>query len=158
MAVPVRRAPAPDPRLEAAVARAQLLADRTAAFRAALEVYRFDHGRAAGYGPPEPGAPVRPPSFVDLRNQMLQGSNARGATGPAGLGNQGRWPLGPYLPDGLPVNPLNGLATVRVLADGEPFPAEADGTTGWIYQPAQALLRANAVGTLPGADLRYYDL
>ena len=67
-------------------------------------------------------------------------------------------PYGPYLRDGLPVNPANGLGSVRVLATDQRMPAGPDGTTGWVYDPASGALRANCEWAQVRCDVRYYDL
>ena len=56
------------------------------------------------------------------------------------------FPYGPYVRE-MPVNPLNDLATVKVVPNNTPFPAP-DGRTGWIYQPQTQQLEPNS----PGAD------
>ena len=48
---------------------------------------------------------------------------------------------GPYLPV-MPLNPINGLATVKIDATSAAVPTP-DGTTGWIYQPATGRLSIN---------------
>ncbi|MGF1635163.1 MAG: type II secretion system protein [Phycisphaerae bacterium] len=45
----------------------------------------------------------------------------------------------------MPTNPINGLDTVLIIADGAAFPAP-DGTTGWIYQPQTGKIAANLTG------------
>jgi type II secretion system protein G len=47
----------------------------------------------------------------------------------------------------LPTNPFNNLSTMIVIKDGQPFPSEADGSTGWIYKPAAKEIRLNQQGT-----------
>ncbi len=61
---------------------------------------------------------------------------------------------GPYLRKPFPMNPLNGLCTVAVL---DRLPAEADGTTGWIWIPRRAAFRANTPGET-SHGVRYLDL
>lgn len=46
----------------------------------------------------------------------------------------------------FPENSFNGLSTVQVLANGAPFPAAADDSTGWIYQPQTRNIRINHAG------------
>jgi prepilin-type N-terminal cleavage/methylation domain-containing protein len=50
---------------------------------------------------------------------------------------------GPYLTK-MPENPVNGLATVKILSQGEAFVADA--TTGWLYQPSTGTIEPNLVG------------
>ena len=56
----------------------------------------------------------------------------------------------------LPENPINGSPGIIMRGDSAIFPAEADGQSGWIYQPATKTIRVNS----PGKDskgVRYYD-
>jgi len=61
-------------------------------------------------------------------------------------------------PGGVPHNPVNGLATVRFLASNEPWPSQADDSTGWIYRPATGEIRANCAGNAFGSGPAYWDL
>jgi len=79
-------------------------------------------------------------AFID---QIMLSSNASGQTAP--IGTPG-FPRGPYLMK-MPVNPLNHKSTVEVLADGAAFPANADGSHGWIYKPETAEVRSDFGGT-----------
>jgi prepilin-type N-terminal cleavage/methylation domain-containing protein len=54
--------------------------------------------------------------------------------------------VGHYL-SAMPVNPLNGDARITVLGNSVTFPENADGETGWIYQPATKIIRLNSPGT-----------
>jgi general secretion pathway protein G len=88
-------------------------------------------------------------TFVD---QITLSSNTSGQTAPMGTSG---FPRGPYLTK-IPVNPLNQKDTVQVLADGDAFPANGDGSHGWIYKPATAEVRADCAGTDDNGK-RYYD-
>jgi general secretion pathway protein G len=117
--------------------------------RNAVEYYKFQHasrypGYPAGGGSPDPAA------FVA---QLTLASRPDGAT--AVVGTTG-YDLGPYLKEALPVNPVNGLATVKVLDDATAFPTAADGATGWIFKPLTGKLRANSLGTAPSGTA-YFD-
>jgi len=63
--------------------------------------------------------------------------------------------VGHYLPT-MPENPLNGDARILVLGNSATFPENADGETGWIYQPATKIIRLNSPGT-DKEGIRYYD-
>lgn len=63
-----------------------------------------------------------------------------------------QYKFGPYLLK-MPRNPMNEKSTVMVLGDGQAIP-EADGSTGWIYQPETQKIIANTVGS--GIDGRAY--
>jgi hypothetical protein len=153
MAVP-ERAAAPELLEGAAIARqVQLGAEE---LRSAVLAYADDHGIPAGYGPVHPSVgAVGPPSAIALKRQLVMASDRRGETGPPGFQH---WTFGPYLDYGMPENPVNGLDTVRVLWPTEPFPDEADGSTGWIYQPLSAEFRPNCMGQIAGTEFSYYDL
>jgi general secretion pathway protein G len=56
----------------------------------------------------------------------------------------------------MPENPFNNLATIRMIANGEAFPAEATGEYGWIYQPATGTVRLDWPGEDDGG-VRYFD-
>jgi len=65
------------------------------------------------------------------------------------------YPLGPYL-SAIPKNPFNGLETVKMTANGQNMPAQADGIGGWIYKAATKDIRLNRPGT-DSKGVRYYD-
>jgi len=87
--------------------------------------------------------------FID---QITLSSNTSGQT--AAIGTPG-FPRGPYLMK-IPVNPLNHKNTVQVLNDGAAFPANADGSHGWIYKPETSEVRSDFGGTDENGKL-YYD-
>jgi general secretion pathway protein G len=62
---------------------------------------------------------------------------------------------GPYLRD-FPYNPFNNDRQIRVIAEGDDFPANADGIMGWLYKPATQQVRLNSPGT-DKHGVRYYD-
>lgn len=59
---------------------------------------------------------------------------------------------------GVPANPVTGRADVRFLAVNEPWPEEADETSGWLYRPATGEVRANCRGWSHDMLRRLYDL
>lgn len=59
---------------------------------------------------------------------------------------------------GVPANPVTGRADVRFLAANEPWPEEADETSGWLYRPASGEVRANCRGWSQDMLRRLYDL
>lgn len=61
---------------------------------------------------------------------------------------------GHYLSE-MPENPLNGDARIHVLGNSATFPENADGETGWIYQPATRTIRLNSPGTDKTGTLYY---
>ena len=88
-------------------------------------------------------------AFVD---QITLSSNPSGQT--AAIGTPG-FPRGPYLMK-IPVNPFNHKNTIQVLSDAAAFPANADGSHGWIYKPATSEVRSDCGGTDDGG-IPYYD-
>ncbi|MBK8974943.1 MAG: type II secretion system protein [Planctomycetes bacterium] len=129
-------------------ARTSSLQSNLSVLRNAMEYYKMQHlGKYPGY-PSGGGAPTA----AATSNQLLQASKPDGST--AALGTAG-FTLGPYIKEQLPANPVNGLNTVTVVADGAAFPA-ADDSTGWIYQPQIGKIRANSTGRSP-AGQNYYD-
>lgn len=122
-------------------------------FRAALDEYRCDHGLWPGFAPyglEEYGHA----SESQLARQLTMASDETGTVVPVG---EVDYPYGPYLIE-VPVNPINGLDSIRILARGERMPVEADGQTGWIFDSATGELRLNAQGSPDGSDERYFDL
>jgi prepilin-type N-terminal cleavage/methylation domain-containing protein len=117
--------------------------------RGVVDYYRLQHSsKYPGY-PPEGGSPD-PAVFVA---QLTLASKSDGSTAPPGTAG---FDLGPYLKEALPVNPINGLSTVKVLDDATAFPTAADGATGWIFKPLTGKLRANSTGSTPSGTA-YFD-
>jgi general secretion pathway protein G len=56
--------------------------------------------------------------------------------------------LGPYLKR-MPANPINGLNTILIVANGSKMPPKdlPDNSTGWIYKPQTLELIPNTAGT-----------
>jgi type II secretion system protein G len=60
-----------------------------------------------------------------------------------------------YLSD-LPENPFNNKVTLRMIANGDSFPAAATSEYGWIYQPQSRTIKLD----WPGTDIdgtRYFE-
>lgn len=53
---------------------------------------------------------------------------------------------GPYF-SRIPENPLNGKNSVQMIANNDAFPDAADGSHGWIYQPATLIFKADSAGS-----------
>lgn len=117
--------------------------------RRSIGQYRYDHGVWPGTHCNDD----EDPSSCFVR-QLTGASNADGKSAATSAART----YGPYLARGVPVNPCNGLATIRVLREGERWPEPADGTSGWIYRPASGELRANAPGEAGENGLRFSDL
>ncbi len=88
-------------------------------------------------------------AFVD---QATLSSNAAGVT--AAKGTAG-FPYGPYISN-VPPNPFNKLATVGFVADGDNFPAAADGNYGWLYKPATGEIRPDNL-EVDSTGVPYYE-
>jgi len=128
----------------AASARENALKEDLRYLRTQVLVYQAHHdGVAPGYPNGDTSAT---PTQQAFENQMTGYSNAAGQTAST-PGNE--YPFGPYL-NRMPVNAVNGLSTIRFIGPGEPFPSEAGGTHGWVYQPSTARMMADA----PGSDKR----
>jgi len=119
-------------------------------FRRVILVYRVQH-LEVGPGYPD-GDTTQAPIEQAFIDQATMSSNANGQTAPVGTPGFNR---GPYI-SRIPVNPFNGQDTVEMLADGQAFPANADGSHGWIYKAATSEIRADNTGTNLNGK-RYYD-
>ena len=131
-------------------ARESALASDLQLLRRYVLIYKGQHKEVApGY--PNGDTTVAPTeaAFVE---QMTMSSNSSGQT--AAVGTPG-FERGPYLMR-MPVNPLNDLDTLQLLADGANFPANGDDSHGWIYKPATAEIRADCAGANDAGRL-YYD-
>lgn len=125
-------------------------------YRSAIYDYTREHFVPPGFEPGRKGYRKHgAPSAECFRQQLTLWTTEWGNAAPPYVTG---YDHGPYLAYGLPPNPISGDASVRVLDDGEGFPAAADGSSGWIYAPVTGEIRPNTPGTLPGTDLRYYDL
>lgn len=113
-------------------------------------VYKGQHREVA---PGYPGGDItQAPTEQVFVDQMMLSSNAQGQTAPVGTAD---FPRGPYL-ERVPVNPLSGKDSVEVLADGTSFPADGDGSHGWIYKPETGEVKADLQGAGDNGT-RYYD-
>lgn len=83
--------------------------------RSQIELYKAEHG----------GEP--PALYQNTLPQLIRATNAEGIPGEPGS----KYPYGPYLCGGVPVNPLTGCSIVTPTATFPP--AAASGTGGWIY-------------------------
>jgi prepilin-type N-terminal cleavage/methylation domain-containing protein len=122
-----------------ATARASMLGDDLRVVRMQIEIFKAQHlGVAPGY----PGcvlgqAPTEAAFVTYMTGVSDSGGNLNPTTGQ---------PFGPYLTE-IPTNPVNGMSTVLVIADGATFPTGADNQFGWVYQPSTESLKADCTGT-----------
>lgn len=132
-----------------AVARASMLADDLRVIRTQIAVYKAQHlDVPPGY---PNGDRAQAPTVAAFLSQMTMASTVAGQTAP--IGTPG-FDYGPYLREMTP-NPLNGKATVEVLADGAALPAAGDDSHGWIYQPSTLVLKGDTPGTDEKGRLYY---
>ncbi len=120
------------------IAREGSLKDDLRLLRTQIGVYKSNHHDIApGY--PD-GHVSAVPTARDFVSQLTMFSDENGRTSAA---HTETFKYGIYVLQ-LPTNPLNGLATVKILGASDPI--SADGTSGWMYQPCTGVVAANAVG------------
>jgi general secretion pathway protein G len=120
-------------------ARQNTLKEELQYLRTQITVFKAQH---VDVPPGYPGGnPTSTPTTTDFSNQMTECSDVSFDLSQAG---GAAYPYGPYLSQ-LPVNPVNGFNTFKMVGNNQAFPA-ADGTTGWIYQPQTQQIIANVVG------------
>jgi prepilin-type N-terminal cleavage/methylation domain-containing protein len=133
-----------------AMARSNMLADDLRLLRMQISVFKGQH---AGVAPGYPGGDTTAaPTEKAFIAHLTQSSNAAGETRPP---NTPGYRYGPYFRE-IPDNPVNGKSTVQIIADGEDFPAQADDSHGYIYQPSTLTLKADSTGQDEGGT-SYYD-
>ena len=131
-------------------ARSSALAQDLKLLRRFVLIYKIQHLEVGpGYLNGNTSAAPTEQVFID---QATMSSNTSGQT--AAIGTPG-FDRGPYLGK-IPANPFNGMSTVQMLGNGENFPANADGSHGWIYKAATSEVRADNTGTDINGK-RYYD-
>ena len=119
------------------IARESALKDDLRLLRTQLGVYKTQHAAFPGY---PAGDTDQTPTAAIAVDQLLQCSDALGNVSDT---RTSLYTWGPYL-DQMPKNPLNGNANIKILAPGDAF--TPDDTTGWPYQPATGLIKANVAG------------
>ena len=112
--------------------------------RTAVEFYSFQHDQE------NPGMDPSTSSWsaTTFANQLVLASDLDGYTASAGTSG---YPYGPYLTDGIPENPINGLPTVHLVGPGGSF-SNPDDSTGWVYWADTGEFRANCSGNSSGGD------
>jgi general secretion pathway protein G len=120
------------PLLDAAdhTARLSTLQHNLHTLRTRIELYKAEHDGQ----PPV----VHEGSFP----QLIRPTNAQGIPGHGGP----KFPLGPYLRGGVPVNPLTGRSLVTVTDEFPPQAATGGG--GWVYHPPTGQIAADVEGYL----------
>ena len=131
-------------------ARESALASDLQMLRRYVLIYKAQHKEVApGY---PNGDTTQAPDDQVFLDQMTMSSTSDGQTAPVGTAGFIR---GPYLMR-MPVNPLNNKDTLEIVAPGGSFPANADDSHGWVYDPARAQIRADSSGA-DDAGKPYYD-
>jgi len=106
--------------------------DNLRLLRSAIELYAAQHNGVS------PGYPFDNPAAIALeiefKRQMLSGD---------------------YL-SAVPQNPFNNKATLRMIANNEPFPAAPTGQYGWVYQPKTKTIKLDWSGS-DRDGIQYYD-
>ena len=126
----------------AELARQAMLADNLRMLRMQMAVFRCQHmGVSPGYPDCDP---ANAPSEATLISYLTMSSDKGGNL--ADPGTPG-YRYGPYVGEMLS-NPVNGKATVQIIADDEDFPDAGDDSHGYIYKPATLMLKADN----PGSD------
>ncbi len=111
-------------------AKESALLQSLATMRNQIQMFRFQHeGRLPGTK-----------SGVSFDQSMLQKTDIDGSLNTNGA-------HGPYILGQLPPNPYNDLRDVTVKS-AVLAPADADGTTGWLYSTSTGEFRANYDGTM----------
>ncbi len=118
-------------------ARENALKDDLRYLRTQVVVFKAQH-RDVAPGYPN-GDTTAVPTAVDFVKQMTGNTSELAKVGAGASFN-----LGPYVPR-IPVNPVNGLDTVRVIGNGAPLPGP-DNSTGWIYKPQTLEVIPNCTG------------
>jgi general secretion pathway protein G len=120
-------------------ARQNTLKDEMRYLRTQIIVYNAQH---LDVPPGYPGGnPSATPTDTDFLNQMTNFTDERGNTNATYTNT---YQFGPYL-SSMPINPVTGLNTIKVIANGGTIPA-ADGTTGFFYLPQTETIAPNVVG------------
>jgi len=131
-------------------ARRSALMQDVQLLRRFILIYSSQHLEVApGYAGGDVSAAPAEDAFV---SQATMASTSGGATAAPGTAGFNR---GPYLLR-IPSNPLNNLATIQMLGNGDEFPADGDDSHGWIYKAATGEIRADNAGTDTNGQ-RYYD-
>jgi general secretion pathway protein G len=119
------------------IARENALKDDLRLLRTQIGVYKSQHAANPGY----PGGDTQQtPTAAATVDQLLKYTDGNGHVSET---SSALYRLGPYL-DEIPKNPVNGDAAIKILGPSDDF--VPDGTSGWLYQPATGMFKANVVG------------
>ncbi len=121
-----------------------------AEMRATIAEHRIAHGSFPGAAPSSDPDPAWLDRQIELAFRRPKPS-LRHATDGGAIRN-------PNLEGPVLRNPLNQLKSVRFLSASEPWPADGDDTTGWLYRPATGEIHANSPGTSPWSGNRFFEM
>jgi hypothetical protein len=109
--------------------------------RTAIEDYHGDHGTWPGQSTRSLQS-LAPASFDEfsLIQQLQFYTDLSGSPLPT---NEVTHPFGPYLPNGIPTNPLNGWDQIYLLVEGETFESVDADRSGWLYNPRNGDLQVS---------------
>jgi general secretion pathway protein G len=131
-------------------ARISMLADNLRIMRTQVMVFTGQHNAVApGY---PGGVQTQTPTETDFVAHLTQASTQ--TFGIAAPGTSG-YPYGPYM-SRMPENPINGKASILIVADGQPFPTTPTDGYGWVYQANTLLFKSDAAGT-DETGRRFFD-
>lgn len=130
-------------------ARETALRQQLQRVRTQVDFYAFQHDDLNPGQDPSTGSW----SASVFTNQLTLATDLDGNS--ASVGTSG-YPYGPYLTDGIPVNPFNDLNTVYVVSPGGTF-SSANDSTGWVYWADTGDFRANSSGATADGD-NLFDL
>jgi len=120
------------PLIEKATSRAEETAvlDNLRTLRHQIDVYKLQHRG-------------RPPVLHNgSLPQLYRSTDARGQIGPAG----NKFPLGPYLKGGVPINAITGCSVVTAVDHWPPNAPSGNG--GWLYHPQTGQIAIDLEGYL----------
>lgn len=109
--------------------------------RTQIQLYKLQHnGLYPGYISTVQATPT-------MLGYQLTGTSRLDGLAVASKVPSSSYPFGPYL-SSLPVNPYNGLSTIKIVSDATTdFAAAADNSTGWLYQKTTGIFKINKTGS-----------
>ena len=111
-------------------ARGSAVVANLSALRAQIELYKVQHN----------GRP--PVAYQGTFPQLLRATNVQGVPGPKSR----KHPYGPYLQNGVPVNPITGRSVVTAI---DSFPPQTpSGNGGWLYHQPTGRIVPDSEGYL----------
>ena len=134
-----------------------------AALRAAIDLYRQQHGAYPGVNASN-GATCTggtkgtgtAGTAVAFRDQLTRYTNANGDSCSLQVAGAETFPFGPYLKeDQIPANPITGSATIEIVTTGDLEMAGTGAGLGWKYDTTSGKFIANDTNT-DSSNVAYY--